>query len=130
MTACPHCGSVLFAKAPVNQHATEVRLAVKAVVSVWPVTSEEVQSRVRLEPVADARRTVYWLLRSRGWSSVAIGRALHRDHGSVLFGLAQHARLCDTQPEYARMVEAAGRFYRDFVREACGEPVASRHGHH
>lgn len=53
------------------------------------VPVELILSRSREQRVVAARRRVIWELHERGWSSVAIGRAIGRDHVTVLFALGR-----------------------------------------
>jgi chromosomal replication initiation ATPase DnaA len=54
------------------------------------VAPDEVMGSSRRATVSRARQAVMADLRARGWSSVKIGRLLHRHHTTVLHGIAAH----------------------------------------
>jgi len=77
-----------FERAPMPQ-AVRAALAQAATRQGVPVTA--ILGRGRQPQVVAARREVCHLLRARGWSQTRIGRALGRDHTTVLRFLRQPA---------------------------------------
>ena len=62
---------------------------------------DEIFLRDRRRRVTQVRKLVWCRLHERGWSSMAIGRAFHRDHATVLagiFGKALPTRICRVSP--------------------------------
>lgn len=60
----------------------------------------------RMGNVAKARQLVYYLLTTWGMSTNAIGRAIGRDHTSVIHGLKRAKDIIATDPMAALLVEA------------------------
>lgn len=67
------------------------RAAVVEVSSTTRVPPAAILSDTRVARVVRARDAVVALLRRAGWSSPRIGRALRRDHTSVLAAARRHA---------------------------------------
>jgi chromosomal replication initiation ATPase DnaA len=68
---------------------------VDAVCARRGVTPEELCGRGRSHAVVTARHELWWLIRhhpERCYSCSEIGRLVHRDHASILHGIAAHQR--------------------------------------
>lgn len=64
---------------------------------VWGVRAEEMLSRDKSHEVVMARFAVMFALRTLfGWTFPRIGKALGRDHGTVIYGVEQVQNIIDT----------------------------------
>lgn len=50
----------------------------------------DLQAPDRRAAVSAARHELMWRLRQAGWSYPKIGRLLHRDHSTVMYGVREH----------------------------------------
>lgn len=85
------------------------------------VVADQILSRIRAVPVATARHQVCWVLRQSGWSYPAIGKAVGRDHTTVMHSVGQ-ARIRRWMVG-VRVLPPTARVFRDgcaVVR--CGRP--------
>ena len=65
----------------------EAHALANAAATVWQVPVKHIMGRRRgVEPVCNARQSAMKVLRYRGYSYEAIGKAFGRDHGTVLHG--------------------------------------------
>ena len=74
-----------FADSP----ADVLRRAISRAAEHHGVTVDEIKGRSRLGPVAAARQDAFLALRQAGWSFPRIGRAMGRDHSTVMHGVAR-----------------------------------------
>ena len=65
----------------------DIDLIVTAVAEMTGVSYLRIKGGGRDRRTARARQLVMYLAGKGGWSSPAIGRALHRDHSTVLYGI-------------------------------------------
>ena len=103
------------------QHATTLEVVLAHVAIHCAVTPRAIRSRDRTAPVSRARRLAMVLLAREGWSDVAIGAALGRDHTTVISGklyVAEHEGQ-EAAALHARLGEGAG-----YVPEAGWTPEA------
>ena len=82
--ACPRMSIPRFADPP----AEVLRRAINRAAEHHGVTAAEIKGRSRLGSVVAARQDVFLLLREAGWSFPRIGRAMSRDHTTVMHGVA------------------------------------------
>lgn len=85
------------------QPALEILDRVIAVVcQTWAVSREELLSRAKPLRLADPRIAMYALARkATRLSSIEIGRAFGREHGSILYGVKAAAARVETDPHFA-----------------------------
>ena len=83
--ACPRMSIPRFADSP----ADVLRRAINRAAEHHGVTVAEIKGRSRLGPAAAARQDVFLALREAGWSFPRIGRAMGRDHSTVMHGVAR-----------------------------------------
>ncbi len=57
---------------------------IAATADLYGVTVEQVLSDARAPRVVKARQAACWVLRAQGWTFQGIGRALDRDHSTVI----------------------------------------------
>lgn len=78
-------------KAPVPRPLTTDVVA--EVADKYGFTAEQIRGARGSNPVTRARQEVMWILHVQlGRSSTIVGRALRRDHTTVLYGAVQHAK--------------------------------------
>ena len=82
--ACPRMSIPRFADSP----ADVLRRAINRAAEHHGVTVAEIKGRSRLGRAAAARQDVFLALREAGWSFPRIGRAMGRDHSTVMHGVA------------------------------------------
>ena len=82
--ACPRMSMPRFADSP----ADVLRRAINHAAEHHGVTVADIKGRSRLGPVVAARQDVFLALREAGWSFPRIGRAMGRDHSTVMHGVA------------------------------------------
>ena len=82
---CPRMSIPRFADSP----ADVLRRAISRAAEHHGVTVAEIKGRSRLGPVVAARQDVFLALREAGWSFPRIGRAMGRDHSTVMHGVAR-----------------------------------------
>ena len=82
--ACPRMSIPRFA----DSSADVLRRAISRAAEHHGVTVAEIKGRSRLGPAAAARQDVFLALREAGWSFPRIGRAMGRDHSTVMHGVA------------------------------------------
>ena len=82
--ACPRMSIPRFADSP----ADVIRRAISRAAEHHGVTVAEIKGRSRLGPAAAARQDVFPALRESGWSFQRIGKAMGRDHSTVMHGVA------------------------------------------
>lgn len=69
------------------------------------VPQRDITGRARYSRVRDARFALYWVGRDHlGYSFARVGRALDRDHSSVMHGYAEARARMDRDPGYAAAV--------------------------
>ena len=83
--ACPRMSIPRFADSP----ADVLRRAISRAAEHHGVTVAEIKGRSRLGAVVAARQDVFLALRESGWSFPRIGRAMGRDHSTVMHGVAR-----------------------------------------
>lgn len=72
-----------------GSEADALRQAVERAAADHMVSRKRIMSRMRdIKPVSDARQDVYLALRELGWSLPRIGKAMGRDHTTVIHGIA------------------------------------------
>jgi len=93
----------------------DLEQAVWIVCELWGVRRQDVFSRSRAALVAAPRFAVMALLRQEmGWTLVNAGRAVGRDHGTVVYGLkAVEDWAVGNQAHHRRMEEARRRVKRE-----------------
>lgn len=70
--------------------AEQLRRAIERAAADHLVSAGQIKSRRRgTASVSDARQDVYLALREAGWTLPRIGRALGRDHTTVMDGIAR-----------------------------------------
>lgn len=57
------------------------------------VTVDELRGAGRAKRLSMARLYVYWRLRNKGHSYSVIGRAMHRDHSTIMHGVKRFEEL-------------------------------------
>lgn len=67
--------------------ATPVASIIASAADLYGVDVDEVLSTSRADRATRARQSACWLLRGRGMSLPEIGRALGRDHSTVLYSI-------------------------------------------
>ena len=82
--ACPRMSIPRFADSP----ADVLRRAINRAAEHHGVTVAEIKGRSRLGHVVAARQDAFLALREAGWSFPRIGRAMGRNHSTVLHGVA------------------------------------------
>ncbi len=86
----------------------KIRLALLACAKAWGVLPARLLNGERLQPVAEARNAAYLLSQElTGWSTVAIGIALERDHSTVLNGISRARALSETSKVFSRQIAEA-----------------------
>ena len=73
--------------APVN----EVSAIAEAVALLIGLTVDDIMGRRRGQPAVEARQLVMYVAWRRGFSKCAIGRAMDRDHSTVVHGIRAEA---------------------------------------
>lgn len=68
-------------------------------------TREDLISPSRRQPLAIWRQVFMYVARQSGFSLVAIGRALERDHTTVMHGVRVVAARIETHPAFADRVQ-------------------------
>ena len=93
------------AAAEMERVAEDVAAAQNVLISVafaYGTSVEKIRSDSRRANVTAARQAAAWLLRQRGMSLTDIGRALNRDHTTVLYAV----RKLDATPALRVLAEA------------------------
>ena len=63
------------------------------ILATHPVTWEQIMSRRKPKPIADARAEAMAMIRDRlRWSYPMIGRYFGKDHSTVMYAVEQHNR--------------------------------------
>lgn len=100
-----------------------VRRIVEAVAAATGVSAREIMSDRRCQRVARPRFAVYWLAdRLTPYSSGHIGRALNRDHTTILAGVKHAERLRIARPEF--MALTSELLVRLSAEEPSPDPIA------
>lgn len=81
------------------------QLLVKECAKAFDVPSELIVGASRKGRVIPARFALYKALRLRGWSYLAIGRFLGRDHATVMHGTKRAEWMAERDAEYAAKVQ-------------------------
>lgn len=79
-----------------------VRVACKR----WNITWESFDMRTRNQRVIHCRWAVWYVLRTKGFSAMRIGRIFRFDHGSILWSWKKAPKLMETDVEFATEVAA------------------------
>jgi chromosomal replication initiation ATPase DnaA len=72
---------------------------------LFRLTPEDLVGRKRRKYVTYARFALYTALRRRGWSYLAIGAFLGRDHATIMYGVRAAEYLIERDEEYAEKVQ-------------------------
>lgn len=78
---------------------------VKATAAATKMFSVDILGPVRMFPFCRARWAVWQVLRERGYSYPRIGAHFNRDHSTIIHGVKQAAKLYETSPEFADLVD-------------------------
>ena len=73
---------------------------VDACAAAWGVTAEAIRGKGRPESIIAPRQAAMYLMRAAGLSFPAIGRALLRDHGTVIYGCRVVEDRLATEPKF------------------------------
>jgi hypothetical protein len=94
--------------------------AVQVVGRYLDLDPEMILSRSHLKPYAECRRIVFWILRQYGLSLTAIGRAVERDHTTVLSAI----RRLEEDPAELRLATVLGDLTHERCHAASAEHIA------
>ena len=83
---------------------SEATRLVEHAASLWRVSPDSIWGKSRNMNSAEARSAVIWVMRSRGMSFPAIGRAFNRDHSTVFVA---HRKFCARMRADSAVREAA-----------------------
>jgi chromosomal replication initiator protein len=72
---------------------------------LFGVPAEDILSRKRRRSIARARFALYKALRGRGWSYLAIGAFIGRDHATVIYGVRVAEHLMSRDEWYAENID-------------------------
>jgi hypothetical protein len=87
-----------------------------AIAAAFICSPDELASRNRRRWAVERRWTLYFLLRGRGYTSGAIGRATHWSPATIRHGLRRLADLFDVDPTLAGAVNLARRRFTEVGR--------------
>lgn len=79
---------------------------IKEAERMFRVHRRDITGKARLQFIMPARYAVYTALVLRGNSTAQVGRWLHRDHSTVIYGMRQAQRIMAADPDYRAKVEA------------------------
>jgi chromosomal replication initiation ATPase DnaA len=81
----------------------------------WDVSWGEVIGSIKEQRIVLARQAVMFALHAAGFSSTQIGKALGREHTTVLHGIKAARRRMDADAGYRRKVDAMAHMARQHV---------------
>lgn len=79
--------------------------AIKVAADLAGANAEQLLMDWRDKPLVHARWAVMVCMRRRNFSFTQIGRRLHRDHTSVMYGVERAQYMAERLPELAEMIE-------------------------
>lgn len=83
---------------------------IDACAAAWGVTTAAIRGKARPEAIIAPRQAAMYLMRAAGLSFPAIGRALLRDHATVIYGCRVVEDRLATEPKFkALVIEVANK---------------------
>ena len=61
---------------------------IDAIAELYGYTVEDILGKSKVKPLAEVRRKCVVRMRNKGYSTLAIGRIMHRDHSTICHALS------------------------------------------
>jgi chromosomal replication initiation ATPase DnaA len=75
---------------------------IDAIAELYGYTVEDILGKSKVKPLAEVRRKCVVRMRNKGYSTLAIGRIMHRDHSTICHAL----NVAKLRGEYNDSIEA------------------------
>ena len=89
-----------MAKPKLELVAPLMTLAIKAAEEVFGVSRDRIMSRLRDYETVDARFAIWATLIQHGASTLLVGKAFTRDHGTIISGMRRFLQFLETRKDY------------------------------
>jgi hypothetical protein len=101
------------------------------VADAYGLSTDDILSKVRYREIVEPRMVLFWLCRHATrpqWSYPGIGRALGRDHTTVMHSVSRVERMIADDPEFAERVGSLRRAAEAIERQRLDSLVAATEG--
>ena len=87
----------------------EVTELIEAATAFWGLEKDDLTGKSKKPEVCWPRFVCCWILRQKGLSDTAIGKALNREHSTIVNAIKQFKALTEVYPAYKQQAKAFDR---------------------